>query len=256
MKLASFLDIPLFTISLGKLEFRPGLIPTLLTIVLTYILISLGQWQLHRAVYKDNIQQMISERRHLPAIDLQQAPHAIKERMFLPVSTSGRFDSAHQLLLDNQVVDHKPGYDVYTPLLRDHGPAILVRRGWIPLGHTRQDIPDLTLETHNIRINGLLAKSPSHGLILSDNANQYQHWPALIQFVDLRQIEKTLGYPLYPMILVLDGKNTAALHYKPITLSMGSDKHRAYAFQWFGLATALVIIYLVVNTKRGNRHND
>jgi cytochrome oxidase assembly protein ShyY1 len=39
---------------------------------------------------------------------------------------------------------------------------------------------------------------------------------------------------------------------------MGPEKHLGYAVQWFGLAVALLIIYLGVNTRRdgsdGNKH--
>jgi cytochrome oxidase assembly protein ShyY1 len=34
------------------------------------------------------------------------------------------------------------------------------------------------------------------------------------------------------------------------------EKHVGYAVQWFGLATALLIIYLGVNTKRVSRHHE
>ena len=255
MKLASMLNIPLFTISLGKLEFKPGLIPTLVTLILLYVLISLGQWQLDRAEFKDNIQKLINARTDLPHSDLGLLSGSIEERLFMPVTVNGTFDVDHQLLLDNRVVNHQAGYDVYTPLRRNDGTAILVSRGWVPLGRTRQDLPDIAFNHDSGNIRGILAKPPSAGLVLSDNANQYQQWPALAQFVDIQEIEENLGYPLYPMILILDKNNAVALHQEPIGLNMNSEKHLGYAFQWFGLATALFIIYLVVNTKRGN-NND
>lgn len=256
MKLSSFLSIPLFTISLGKLEFRPQLIPTLITIVLLYALISLGQWQLDRAAYKESIQAMLDERQQLAAIDLQQAPSSTDDSLFLPVTTEGRFDTDRQILLDNQVVNQQVGYDVYTPLLREDGPAVLVKRGWVAMGRTRQDIPDVQIKEHSASIRGMLAKPPSHGLVLAENVNRYQQWPAVVQFIDLQEIESILGYALYPMIIILDSDDISALHHEPIHFSMGGDKHRAYAFQWFGLATALVIIYLVVNSKRGKSNNE
>jgi surfeit locus 1 family protein len=256
MKLSSFLNLPLFTISLGKLEFRPQLIPTLVTMILMYVLISLGQWQLDRAAYKESIQNMLDERQQLAPVDLQQVPADRKERMFLPVTAAGTFDTGRQILLDNQVFNQQVGYGVYTPLLRENGPAVLVKRGWVPMGRTRQDIPDVQIQAPPHRIQGLLAKPPSHGLVLAENVNRYQQWPALVQFIDLQEIESILGYALYPMIIILDSEDVSALHHEPIHFSMGSDKHRAYAFQWFGLATALVIIYLVVNSKRGKTNNE
>lgn len=256
MKSGSFLNLPLFTISFGKLEFRPQLIPTLITLILTYVLISLGQWQLDRAAYKESIQTMLDQRQQLAPVDLRQVPEATEERMFLPVTIEGTFDSDRQILLDNQVFNQQVGYGVYTPLLRENEPAVLVKRGWVPIGRTRQDMPDVQIQEPSHRIQGLLAKPPSHGLVLAENVNRYQQWPAVVQFIDLQEIESILGYALYPMIIILDNNDVSALHYEPIHFSMGSDKHRAYAFQWFGLAAALVIIYLVVNTKRGKSNNE
>ena len=256
MNISSFLNIPLFTISFGKLEFKPGLIPTLVTLVFLYLLVSLGQWQLDRAEYKDNIQNTINLRKDLPPIELGMAPADIDERMFLPVIAHGVFDNKHQILLDNRVVNHQAGYDVYTPLIRENGPAVLINRGWIRTGRTRQDIPDIFVENHRTTITGILSRQPSHGLVLSENVNQYQKWPATAQFIDLDEIESSLGYSLYPMILILNENHASILHREPMSFTMNSAKHLGYAFQWFGLATALFIIYLVVNTKRGSNSND
>lgn len=256
MNIGRFLNIPLFTISLGKLEFKPGLIPTLVTLMFLYVLIALGTWQLDRAAYKSNIQNLINERKDLLATNLQLVPTNTDERLFLPVKLDGVFDDRHQILLDNRVVNQRAGYDVYTPFIRDNAPALLVNRGWIKQGRTRQDIPDINIDHCSTGIEGILTKPPSHGLILSENSNQYQQWPAVAQFIDLDEIESALGYPLYPMILLLDKDHASVLHREPIAFKMNSAKHLGYAFQWFGLATALVIIYFVVNTKREGSNHD
>jgi len=256
MNIGNILNIPLFTISFGKLEFKPTLIPTLVTLIFLYLLITLGQWQLERADYKSNIQNRINERKNLQPTQLELVPTDLDDRMFLPVKIEGRFDNSHQILLDNRVVNHQAGYNVYTPLVRDNGPALLVDRGWIKQGRTRQDIPDIFIEDHHTKLEGILSKTPSRGLILSEDVNQYQHWPAAAQYIDLDEIKTSLGYPLYPMILILDKDHSSTLHREPIAFKMNSAKHFGYAFQWFGLATALVIIYLVVNTKREGSNND
>ena len=256
MKIVSYINLPLFTISLGKLEFKPSLIPTIVTLVFLYLLISLGYWQLSRAEYKTNIQNMMNERQILPVIELESAPKSLEQRMFIPVTTNGVFDRQHQILLDNRVVNHQAGYDVYTPLLRKNASAILIYRGWVKSGRTRQDIPDISIDEQYTYVKGILNKPPSHGLILSDNANQYQKWPAVAQFINLNEIEAELGYPLYPMILMLDQQHASALHLEPVALKMNSAKHLGYAFQWFALAATLVIIYLVVNTNHGTSNND
>lgn len=256
MNIGSIYNISLFTISFGKLEFKPALFPTLVTLFFLYLLITLGQWQLGRADYKSNIQNMINERKNLTPIQLELVPTNIDDRMFLPVNVEGKFDNRHQILLDNRVVNHQAGYNVYTPLIRENGSTLLVDRGWIKQGRTRQDIPDIFIDDQHTKLEGILSKAPSRGLILSENVNQYQQWPAAAQFIDLDEIESSLGYPLYPMILILNKDHSSVLHREPIAFKMNSAKHLGYAFQWFALATALIIIYLVVNTKREGINND
>ncbi|WP_327067719.1 SURF1 family protein [Kitasatospora sp. NBC_01250] len=49
-----------------------------------------------------------------------------------PVSASGQYDSAHQLLVPNRTVDNRQGYYVLTPLRTATGRAVPVVRGWLP----------------------------------------------------------------------------------------------------------------------------
>jgi surfeit locus 1 family protein len=37
---------------------------------------------------------------------------------------------------------------------------------------------------------------------------------------------------------------------------VGVNMHRGYAFQWFALAVAVVILYLVLNVKRASTRQD
>ena len=48
------------------------------------------------------------------------------------VSATGRYDSAHQLLVPHRTLDGRDGYYVLTPLRVDGGSALPVVRGWLP----------------------------------------------------------------------------------------------------------------------------
>jgi len=114
----SILHKTIFTLHIGNLEFKPGWIPTIVTICVVYFLLSLGQWQIERAEYKSDLETKIEERKHLAPIPLNLAPDDLNERIYLPVSTSGMYDWERNILLDNQVVNMRAGYDVYTPLAK------------------------------------------------------------------------------------------------------------------------------------------
>ncbi len=62
---------------------------------------------------------------------------------------------------------------------------------------------------------------------------------------------KQLGLPLLPLVVLLDPGAPAgfAREWTPY-YGISVQRHQGYAFQWFALATALGVIYIVVNLNR------
>lgn len=230
--------------------FKPALIPSIVTAILLYILISLGFWQLDRANYKANLESIIENRISTQPIALETMDTSQNSWLYQPVITYGNYDNAHILLLDNQVNNMAAGYHVYTPLKLKNNTAILVNRGWVKQSTYRSDLPEIPETTADLELSGYLIAPPSTGLILSHNANNYSRWPAVLQFVDITEIESRLGYQLLPIVLLLNKSEQTDFLVQPIRLNMRSEKHQAYAFQWFALAFALATIYVTVNLKK------
>ena len=106
-----------------------------------YLMVFMAQWQADKAEYKDNLHDKIVARKDLPAITMQELPATEDERLFLPVVIKGRYDAEHTFLLDNRILNGRVGFDIYTPLRLTDGRSILVNRGFLPQGRTRQDLP-------------------------------------------------------------------------------------------------------------------
>ena len=251
----SLLHARLFKLNIGPVTFSPGVLPTVVTAVLLYVMVSLGQWQLSRAEYKDNLHQKVTERKNLDAVSMQELPHDIEDRVFRPVILEGVYDTRHHFLLDNRIVNGIAGYDVYTPLQMVDGTAILVNRGWLRQGRTRQELPDFETPARAVSFKGLLDKPPSKGVILADNVHDNQGWPMVLQYLDPAELEQRLGYELMPMILWLDADAEHGFHREIPALKLDSAKNTGYAFQWFAMSAALLIIYIAVNVKRTQRNN-
>lgn len=230
-------------------QFKATLIPSIITVALLYIMISLGFWQLDRAEYKANVQSLIESKQGTATISLDSIAKEEENWIYQPVFASGNYDLKHQVYLDNQVNNMIAGYSVFTPLKITDDLAILVNRGWLPVGESRSNLPDISVTSETLRIDGLLSHAPSKTLVLSENANSYLQWPAVLQYVDIIEIEKQLDYKLMPMVIIMDQIKQTNLQPLPIRINMRSEKHTAYAFQWFGLSLTLFIIYIVVNTK-------
>jgi len=234
-------------------QFKPTLIPSIVTLALLYLMISLGLWQFDRADYKANLQSLIENKQNAPAIALNAIAESEDDWLYQPVFASGEFDDKHQVLLDNQVNNMVAGYSVFTPLKLSDEMGVLVNRGWLPIGKRRSELPDISMPLSKQIINGLTAKPPSKGLILSNNVNDFTKWPTVLQYIDIQEIEKQLNYKLMPMIIIMNQAQQTPLEPLAIKINMRSEKHTGYAFQWFGLSLALFIIYIVVNTKNTKR---
>lgn len=240
----------LFSAKIASYRFSPGVFSTLLTFGLLYIMISLGFWQLDRAEYKDTLQQKIEQRKSLTALSLDELPATADDRRFNPVAFIGKYDAAHTFLLDNKTFDGRVGYHVLTPVKIDATRSILVNRGFVAQGRSRALLPEIETVDGEIMLTGLLDLPPPHGLILGDNINDATHWPVVIQYVDLDKLSQLSGHALYDMVLWLDKEEVGEFEYDLPVLNLNSAKNNGYAFQWFALSFALLMIYIFVNTKK------
>ena len=235
--------------------FKPKLIPSIIACALLYLMISLGNWQLERADYKSNLQSIIESRQDIQAVPLNELSNKAEEDwLYHPALVSGEYDVDHQIYFDNQVLNMVAGYSIFTPLKLNQHTGILINRGWLAIGKSRNELPDINLdEIIAMNISGLLSLPPSKGVVLSSSANNYTHWPAVLQYINTIEIENELGYKLLPMVLIINDSQNTPLEIMPLKINMRSEKHTAYAFQWYALSLTLLIIYIVVNTKKTNQ---
>lgn len=233
-------------------EFRPSLFPTLATLLLLPLLLGLSLWQWQRAEQKQALQDAFQSRVRQEAVALQTLATPADE-LYRTVTAEGRYDSAHQILLDNQVYQGQPGYYVYTPLrLTDQQSAVLVNRGWVPLGESRAQQPVVSLNEADIRVTGRLGQ-PSNPGILLDNPRTNQ-WPKVVQHIDYSELSQALEYTLTDAVILLDpaAPDGYVRNWQPTFGGMGPERHIGYAVQWFALAITLIIIYIVMNFKRSS----
>jgi len=233
-------------------EFKPGLWPSLVTLVLLPILIGLGKWQLDRAEWKQRLIDTHEESIHLRPVDLEWLLDSPKIPAYRPVSARGQYDLQHQLLLDNRTYQGQAGYHVLTPLqLPGRDEKVLVNRGWIPAGLDRTALPDLPGPEGRIVLAAITSLPPEKMFRLGDAEENHQGWPKVVQQLDMAQLEQLLGSRLSPVILLLDKTDEHGFvrNWRPV-YGVTPDKHRAYAMQWFTLAVVLLLIYIGVNSKR------
>jgi surfeit locus 1 family protein len=233
----------------GRVEFRPGRWPTLITIVFLGILVSLGFWQLDRAEQKRILLDQYRGKDNPTVFQLDPAMPVSDDLQYQYTTASGHFDARRQFLLDNRIYESRVGYHVLTPFILDDfsGVAVLVNRGWIPLGDSREQLPNLPVDTGMRELLGRI-RIPPQAFTLGEEEVRVG-WPYRIQQIDTHQLAGELGYPLLPFVVLLDEneENGFVRDWRPVTF--GPERNVGYAVQWFGLALALLILYLAANIR-------
>jgi surfeit locus 1 family protein len=236
---------------IGSIEFSPGRWPTVVTSVLLGILVSLGFWQLDRAEQKKILLTQYGSEQKQTILQLEAGLKSAVGLEYKDAVVVGHYDSDHQLLLDNRTHAGQAGYQVLTPfLIRDSGVAVLVNRGWIPLGNSRDRLPEVTVREDRQRLSGRLKIPPRKVFMLGEEAPR-TGWPWRIQKIHIESLSTELGRTLLPVVLLLDAGQPDGYvrQWRPL-VGFGPERNVGYAVQWFGLAAALLIIYLAVNTRR------
>ncbi len=236
---------------LGNRVFRPGWMPALATLLLLPVLVALGLWQLDRARQKAELQAAFAEHLDRPPVPLADLNVADPASRYRRIIASGQYDGTHQVLLDNQVRDGQPGYHVLTPLRLAEGGAILVNRGWLAVGESRQVLPNLATPEGPVTVSGWLGQPANPGLRLNENG-EASRWPRVVPYVDYERLAARLGYPLQPALILLEPEAPYGYErdWQPRFGGFGPERHRGYAVQWFALAAALVILYVAAHARR------
>lgn len=236
---------------IGAYRFRPSLWPTLAVVLLLPLLLGLGVWQLDRAAQKQALLDSMATAgaaEPLALLDLRPDYDAVRHRR---AAGAGEYDGERQFLLENQIRDGLSGYQVLTPLQLADGRALLVDRGWVPAPALRSRLPEIETPAGERQVRGRLDSGPAVGLKLGAAAAEAQGWPQRLQYLDYDHIAESLPYPILPYLLRLDPDLPDGYRrdWEPAP-RMGPATHHGYAVQWFGLALALLVIYVAVNLKR------
>ncbi len=237
---------------LGPFEFRPGLWPSVVTLLLLVLLLGLGFWQLDRAEQKRRLVTQFQGGVSADPIQVDAKLQAAPDLEYQPATVRGRLDPVHQFLLDNRIHQGVVGYEVLTPLLLPEDDVVLlVNRGWVPRGMHREQLPDVSLKEEWVQLRGQLKSPPQKVFTLGEGEDRHLGWPKVLQQIRLELQAEQLGKSLLPMLLLLDPDQDQGYvrQWEPV-LGFGPERNVGYALQWFSLALALLVIFLLVNSKR------
>jgi surfeit locus 1 family protein len=212
------------------------------TFAAVLVTVRLGVWQLSRAAQKEALQQSLQTRGELapvPIRDLARAGDDTALQLHRRTVLTGRWLPERTVFLENRQMEGRPGFFVLTPLELSPGDAVVVQRGWAPrdlLDRTR--LPVVPTPEGVVSVAGLIAPPPSALYAFGpDTAGP------LRQNLDMGSYAREIGLTLRPWSLQQQGATDDGLMRQWPAPAVDVHKHYGYAFQWFALATLLVLLY-------------
>lgn len=169
------------------------------------------------------------------------------------VRMQGNFLADRQGLLDNQVRDGQVGYDVLTPFRAQGVPGvILVDRGWLARGGLRSDVPEWQTPHGAVTLIGYM-HLPADIPFVSGEVTESFHDLWVVPEINTSLLGQHLGMPMQARVLRLAPESAHGFRRDWPVVVMSPQRHYGYAVQWFGLATALLWIFVLAGLRRGRR---
>jgi surfeit locus 1 family protein len=184
--------------------------------------ILLGQWQAGRAEEK-------------------RAAEARMER----ASLRGRFVPEHTIFLDNKLRRGRAGYEVLTPLRLADAKHVLVNRGWVAAGPTRESLPEVRTPRGEVALEGIVRERVPHVLQAGP-----ERGGRVRQNLDLQQFAAETGLPFLPFVLEQYSPADDGLLREWPRAGAGAEKNEMYALQWYSLAALAVALVVALSFRK------
>jgi surfeit locus 1 family protein len=129
---------------------------------------------------------------------------------------------------------------------------VLVDRGWVPLGATRAELPEVAVDGGEREVAGVLDGLPVPGLRVGPAAVPGDSgWPRVLLFPTEADVESALAADVESRIVLLDPDAPDGFErsWRP-SLGFGPERHLGYAIQWFAFALVAVVMLIALNLRR------
>ena len=234
-------------------KLRPLLWPTVISLPILVLAVSLGIWQMERREWKRDILDRIAANRAAEPITLDELLKGDPlRREYGKVKLAGTFLHDKEFYLAARSRKNVVGQQVVTPVRTDDGRIVLFDRGWIP---SQRREPATRAEGQipgRVELTGVVRRSQRKGYFAPDNDPARNFWFQ----VDVPLMRKLAGAPADPTLdrFFFDADATPVPGGYPIGgqthLEIPND-HLQYAITWFLIAAAMAGVYLAYHWQNG-----
>lgn len=259
------------------MQFRPTLWATLAIIPALAVLIGLGVWQLQRLDWKEALIEIRAERVISPVIDLvprtrvdvirdpgnfemRLPPQAgidaiagdIAQYEYRPIRLAGQFRHPAAMHLVSRTRKGAAGEHVLTPFALVQGGVVLVDRGWVPPRQSNNATREYDRPQGRLMLEGYIRLFAVPGRFTPDNDPATDTWFWLDPDAMSTAVGEEVIGSFYVQAAPVDADGVMPAGSIPeIALR---NPHLHYALTWFGVAAALIGVYLAAHiTRRDER---
>jgi surfeit locus 1 family protein len=226
---------------------RPRLWPTLCTLFGLVVLVWLGTWQVQRLAWKEDL--IAKAEAQLAEAAMPMPPSALDSLEYRRLSARGTYLHDAAFAFGLSASGNQPGARLITPLRLEDGRIILVDRGWLPQKLLPPNVPTGLQPGGSVAVEGIgrWRGASVRACMAPADAPGQRRWYSW----DLPTMEQGLGLALTPLELVLERSDgpSGLPKAEPVEIDFPNN-HLGYALTWYGLAAALLVVYILFSTAK------
>lgn len=208
---------------------------------------ALGVWQLGRGQEKAAQAERMNSAQKGPSVAIPPAAIRADDVAWQRVEVRGRFRPERTVFIDNRVLHGVAGYHVITPLQIEGGERhVLVNRGWTAAPADRRQTPAVRTPEGVLRVTGLAVVPGEQQFELSTRVAEGNVW----QNLTLSRYRATVAIDIQPVVVQQENEIDDGLKREWSVSGPNPDRNYGYAFQWFALAAAILVYFLVTRARK------
>lgn len=225
-------------------------------VIIIAVTAMLGNWQMRRAGFKEQLERQRQAAMTNPPIDLNEQPDRLLAGDKLPIAALGTWIPAGTIFIDNRTLNGVAGFHVLTPLAlankestlsgkKNPGPGtVLVLRGWIAADRLdRNRLPEVNHLPGLQQVRGIMERNLPQAMQLGADVQPGPE-DRLWQYFDLDKYRRWSGQINHPFVIRQTSNADDGLIRQWPVPGNDVDRHHGYAFQWFAMSGAALLFLL------------
>lgn len=227
---------------------RPRLVPWLFFISAMTVTLALGTWQIFRLEQKTALINRIEAASTQAPLAALPPNDALADHAFMRVALQGTWVPQVEFHVMPRYFKDQLGYHLFTPLRLADGRVVLVNRGWVPAAKKDPATRPESLAEGEAAITGMIRIGADRNYFTPTSDAKKNIWFGR----DVAAMASAGGLDNVAPATV-DAIGAQDPHHLPIAFSGEItlyNQHLTYIFTWYGIALAVLVIFLVYHYKR------